>query len=263
MAALAPSRHNIIGRVRGSDAWYVVNPLAGHADVLTGEEAARLREGRPDEAGDFDARITVVHQFEKLQANRVAQEGAFANPKIEFLFRHEPREFVARGNTVGEVVVEDLATHERKRIVCDGVFVFAGMQPNLDAFGGAFERDEWGYIQVQADTRTSVPDVFAAGDVRSKPFRQMTTAVSDGTIAAMAIGGELGAWTPPARHEERSRATKVELSEKDVRLLVQSLTHRLESCKNQGKVEPCEDCVAAAARKERLAGVHEGGPQWD
>ncbi|MBI5486362.1 MAG: FAD-dependent oxidoreductase [Deltaproteobacteria bacterium] len=141
----------------------------------------------------FAARITVVHQFDKLQANRVAQEAAFANPKIEFLFRHEPREFVARGNTVGEVVVEDLRTHERKRIACDGVFVFAGMQPNLEAFGGAFELDEWGYVRVQADMRTSVPDVFAAGDVRSKPFRQMTTAVSDGTIAAMAIARELGA----------------------------------------------------------------------
>ncbi|MBI5502923.1 MAG: FAD-dependent oxidoreductase [Deltaproteobacteria bacterium] len=141
----------------------------------------------------FASRITVVHQFDKLQANRAAQEAAFANPKIEFLFQHEPREFVARGGTVGEVVVEDLRTGERKRIACDGVFVFAGMQPNLEAFDGAFERDEWGYVRVQADMRTSVPDVFAAGDVRSKPFRQMTTAVSDGTIAAMAIARELGA----------------------------------------------------------------------
>jgi len=141
----------------------------------------------------FASKITIVHQFDKLQANQVAQDHAFADPKISFLFSHEPREFVKVGNTVGEVVVEDLKTHETRRIACDGVFVFAGMRPNLDPFEGAFELDSWGYVKVADDMKTSVPDVYAAGDVRSKLFRQMTTAVSDGTIAAMAIARELGA----------------------------------------------------------------------
>lgn len=140
----------------------------------------------------FASRITIVHQFDRLQANRVAQEALLANPKITVLFRHEPREFVKQGETVGEVVVEDLQTHELHRIACDGVFIFAGMRPNLDSFAGAFERDDFGYVRVAEDMRTNLPDVFAAGDVRSKPFRQMTTAVSDGTIAAMAIARELG-----------------------------------------------------------------------
>jgi thioredoxin reductase (NADPH) len=140
----------------------------------------------------FASKITIVHQFDALQANKVAQEAAFANPKISFRFSTEPREFVRTGATVGRVVVEDLKTRERYPIECDGVFVFAGMRPNLEPFEGAFELDAWGYVKVAEDMRTSVPDVYAAGDVRTKQFRQMTTAVSDGTIAAMAIARELG-----------------------------------------------------------------------
>jgi len=141
----------------------------------------------------FTKKITVVHQFDTLQANKTAQEKALANPKIDFVFEHEPREFVAGKNgTVDRVVVEDLKTHERKTIDCDGVFVFAGMRPNLALFPEAFELDQWGYIRVDDEMRTNIPDVFAVGDIIHKMYRQITTAVSDGTIAAMAIAKELG-----------------------------------------------------------------------
>jgi thioredoxin reductase (NADPH) len=73
------------------------------------------------------------------------------------------------------------------------VFVFAGMQPNLELFNGQLERDDFGYLRVDEQMHTNVPDVFAAGDIRSKLYRQMTTAVSDGTVAAMTIARELGA----------------------------------------------------------------------
>ncbi|MBI2392289.1 MAG: FAD-dependent oxidoreductase [Deltaproteobacteria bacterium] len=140
----------------------------------------------------FAAKVTIVHQFAQLQANKHAQEQAFANEKIGFLFEHEPRAFVAeRGAAVDAVVVEDLRSHERKTIECDGAFVFVGMRPNLDPFAGAFELDPWGYVQTDAEMRTSIPGVYAAGDVISKRHRQMTTAVSDGTIAAIALAREL------------------------------------------------------------------------
>ena len=142
----------------------------------------------------FAAKITVVHQFAELTANKLAQEQARANPKIEFVLETEPRAFVARkGKTVDAVVVEDLRTHETRTIECDGVFVFAGMQPNLEAFPGVFETDRWGYVKTDEEMHTNVPDVFAAGDVVSKRFRQMTTAVNDGTIASMALAKELAA----------------------------------------------------------------------
>lgn len=95
------------------------------------------------------------------------------------------------GKTVDAVVVEDLGSGERRTLDCDGAFVFAGMQPNLDPFASDFELDEYGYIRVDERMQTNVPGVYAAGDVISKRFRQMTNAVSDGTVASMALAQEL------------------------------------------------------------------------
>ncbi len=139
----------------------------------------------------FASKVTIVHQFDKLQANKVAQEKAFANSKIEFIFEHEPREFVKNGSVVNEVLVEDLRTHEYKTINCDGVFIFAGMMPNLDDFDNRLTLDKWGYVNVDANMKTNIDDVFAIGDVAGKQFRQITTAVADGTVAAITISKEL------------------------------------------------------------------------
>ncbi|MGE5429861.1 MAG: FAD-dependent oxidoreductase [Syntrophomonadaceae bacterium] len=138
----------------------------------------------------FASKVTVIHQFDKLQANKLAQEKAFANRKIEFIFEHEPREFVKNGQSVNEVVMEDLRTHELKRLKCDGVFIFAGMKPNISEFCDNFELDNWGYVKVDSGMHTNLKDVFAVGDVASKPYRQITTAVSDGTVAAITISKE-------------------------------------------------------------------------
>jgi thioredoxin reductase (NADPH) len=139
----------------------------------------------------FASKITIVHQFDKLQANKLAQEKAFAEPKIEFIFEHEPREFIKNGSSVNEVLVEDLNTHELKTLDCDGVFIFAGMIPNISEIKHYFDLDNWGYIKTDRDMKTNVEDVYAIGDVASKSFRQITTAVSDGTIAAISISKEL------------------------------------------------------------------------
>jgi len=142
----------------------------------------------------FARKITVVHQFAELQANKHAQAQAFANPKIGFMLEHEPRAFVSKtGVGVDEVVVEDLKTHEQETIACDGVFVFAGMKPNLDLLEGQLELDRFGYVKVDEEMRTSIPGVYAAGDIVSKRYRQMTTAVSDGTIASIALARDLAA----------------------------------------------------------------------
>lgn len=138
----------------------------------------------------FASKVTVIHQFDRLQANKTAQEKAFSNPKIEFIFEHEPREFVKNGQSVNEVIMEDLKTHQMKSLKCDGVFIFAGMMPNLSEFCDTFDLDNWGYIKVDGGMHTNLKDVFAIGDVASKPFRQITTAVSDGTVAAITISKE-------------------------------------------------------------------------
>jgi thioredoxin reductase (NADPH) len=139
----------------------------------------------------FASAITVVHQFDVLQANKAAQQKAFANDKIQFLFEHEPREFRKREDGKMDVLIENLKTKERRFIETHGVFVFAGMQPRLDGFGRKLECDQWGYIRVDETMHTNIKDVFAVGDVASKPFRQITIATSEGTIAAIQAAREL------------------------------------------------------------------------
>jgi thioredoxin reductase (NADPH) len=138
----------------------------------------------------FASKITMVHQFAAFTANKQAQEKLFANPKITTLFEHEPRAFVREGDKIF-TEVEDLKTKQRSKLVSDGVFVFIGMKPNIDMFRDKLELDKWGYIKTNEDMQTSMPGVYAVGDVISKKYRQITTAVADGTIAAIAIAKEL------------------------------------------------------------------------
>ena len=138
----------------------------------------------------FASKITMVHQFDAFTANKQAQEKLLANPKVSTLFLHEPRSFVREGDKI-ITEVEDLKTKKISRLVSDGVFVFIGMKPNIDMFRDKLELDNWGYIKADEDMRTNIPGVFAVGDVISKKYRQITTAVADGTIAAIAIAKEL------------------------------------------------------------------------
>jgi thioredoxin reductase (NADPH) len=138
----------------------------------------------------FASKITMVHQFDALTANKQAQEKLFANPKVSILFSHEPRSFVREGDKI-YTEVEDLKTKTVTKLVSDGVFVFIGMKPNIDLFRDKLELDKWGYVKTNEDMLTSMPGVYAVGDVISKKYRQITTAVADGTIAAIAIAKEL------------------------------------------------------------------------
>lgn len=138
----------------------------------------------------FASKITVVHQFDKLQANKEAQEKAFADKKMSFLFEHEPRSFMRKGDKM-EVEVEELKSGKRKVLTADGVFVFVGLIPNLTIFTDKMETDQWGYIKVNEDMQTSIEGVYSVGDINSKKYRQITTAVADGTIAAISITKEM------------------------------------------------------------------------
>jgi len=138
----------------------------------------------------FASKITMVHQFAAFTANKQAQEKLLVNPKVNPLFEHEPRSFVREGDKI-VTEIEDLKTKERKKLVSDGVFVFIGMKPNIEMFKDKLELDKWGYIKTDEDMQTSMKDVYAVGDVISKKYRQITTAVADGTIAAIAIAKEL------------------------------------------------------------------------
>lgn len=146
-----------------------------------------------EEAGfiaKFASKVTMVHQFDAFTANKTAQEKLFANPKISTLLEHEPRSFKRDGDKI-ITEVEDLKNKQIKTLVSDGVFIFIGMKPNIRLFKDKLTLDQYGYIKTDEDMRTSLPDIFAVGDVISKKYRQITTAVADGTIAAIAIAKEI------------------------------------------------------------------------
>lgn len=138
----------------------------------------------------FASKITMVHQFDKLTANKKAQEKLLSNPKVNVLFECEPRAFIKDGNTI-ITEVENLKTKQITRLQSDGIFIFIGFQSNIDLFRGKLELDKWGYIKTDEDMRTNLPGVYAVGDVISKKYRQITTAVADGTIAAISIAKDL------------------------------------------------------------------------
>ena len=139
----------------------------------------------------FASKVTMIHQFDKLTANQTAIEQLQANEKINVMYEHEPRNFEKRGNTM-ITTLEDLKTKEVKELESDGVFVFIGFKSNVSVLGKNLPNmNNWGYILTDEDMKTSIPDVYAIGDIISKKYRQITTAVADGTIAAITISKEL------------------------------------------------------------------------
>lgn len=132
----------------------------------------------------FASQVTIVHQFDHFQAFAHAVEEAERNPKISFIMESELRAYVGNG-TLQKVQVEQLKSGELTYLETDGVFVFIGYIPNTEAFEGVVKTNERGEFIVDQEMKTSLPGVFAAGDCVAKRYRQVTTAVSDGTIAAL------------------------------------------------------------------------------
>lgn len=139
----------------------------------------------------FARKLTVVQQFDHLTANRTAIGQLERNEKISVIYEHEPRQFEkSDGRMV--VTIEDLKTGKLRKMEADGVFVFIGFRANTDILGDHLpELDSWGYIKTNEDMMTSIPGVYAAGDIVSKKYRQITTAVADGTVAAISISKDL------------------------------------------------------------------------
>jgi thioredoxin reductase (NADPH) len=131
--------------------------------------------------------ITVIHQFDVLQAEKITADRVMSNPKVSFLWSHEPRAFEKHGDRM-VATAENLKTKEMIALERDGVFIFVGMLPNVGLLrASGLKMTPHGYIVTNERMETNLEGVYAAGDVRDKKFRQITTAVGDGTIAAMEI----------------------------------------------------------------------------
>ena len=127
-------------------------------------------------------KVIVVHRRDKLRAEKINQEHAFSNPKISFVWDSVIEE-VAGKQVVEKVVVRNVKTNEVSEIKTDGVFIYVGLIPNT-GFANV-KKDEWGFIITNDNRETSVKGIFAAGDCRVTPLRQIVTAVGDGAIAAV------------------------------------------------------------------------------
>jgi len=133
-------------------------------------------------------RVTLIHRRDALRAEKILQARLFANPKINVVWNSVLEEILGEGTpeTVTGVQLRDVRTGTGIRLPVEGVFVAIGHTPNTALFRGQLEMDDEGYIRTApGSTRTSVPGVFAAGDVQDKIFRQAVTAAGTGCMAAL------------------------------------------------------------------------------
>ncbi|KOO47833.1 thioredoxin-disulfide reductase [Viridibacillus arvi] len=135
----------------------------------------------------FAEKVTIVHRRDKLRAQKIIQDRAFANDKIDFIWNNTVKQVNEENGKVGSVTLVSTVDGTEQEFAADGVFVYIGMLPLTKPFEGLGILNEAGYIPTNEEMETSIPGIFAAGDVREKTLRQIVTATGDGSIAAQAV----------------------------------------------------------------------------
>ena len=130
--------------------------------------------------------VKVVHRRDELRAGAILQKRAFDNPKVDFLWDSVLTEIKGDG-IVDSVIVKNVKTGSEKILSTDGVFIFIGHIPNTDLYQGQLELDDNGYVVADKFMQTSVPGVYAAGEVADSHFRQVITSAGMGAGAAMQV----------------------------------------------------------------------------
>lgn len=132
----------------------------------------------------FADKVYIIHRRNKLRADKIIQERAFQNPKIEFIWDTVPTE-IRGNNAVEELIIKSTKTGETKSLNVNGVFPYIGFTPNTEMINGQIKQNEQGFIITDEFLNTSEKGVYAIGDVRTTPLRQVITAAADGAIAAV------------------------------------------------------------------------------
>lgn len=132
----------------------------------------------------FASKVYIVHRRDQLRAQKIVQERAFKNSKVEFKWDSVVTEILGSDHVSG-VRIRNVKSGEESLLEAQGVFTYIGNVPNTQLFTGQLELDELGYIVTDRRMHTSVPGVFAAGDVQERVLKQVATAVGSGAIAAM------------------------------------------------------------------------------
>ncbi|HVH10467.1 MAG TPA: thioredoxin-disulfide reductase, partial [Gemmatimonadales bacterium] len=147
----------------------------------------------------YATKVYIVHRRHELRASKILQERAFANAKIELVWNKRVVEIAGNERGVDRLVLEDTVTGEASTLTVGGVFIFIGFKPNAGLVAGHANHDAGGYFLTDERMMTSIPGLFAAGDVRSQVTRQITTAVGDATTAAIAVEKYLAAFRERAK----------------------------------------------------------------
>ncbi len=132
----------------------------------------------------FASKVTIVHRRDQLRAQKILQQRAFENEKIDFIWKHVPVRIVEKDGKVGSIILAHRETGEEMEYKTDGVFVYIGMVPLSQPVAELGITNEDGYIVTNENMETKIPGIFAAGDIRAKSLRQIVTATGDGSIAA-------------------------------------------------------------------------------
>jgi thioredoxin reductase (NADPH) len=132
----------------------------------------------------FAKKVYLIHRRDELRATKILHERAFANDRIEILWDSIVTSINGGLTNVESISIKNVKTEQIKDLAVDGCFIWVGIHPNVDFLNGCLKLDESGFIITDSNMATSLPGVFAAGDVRNTPLRQIATAVGDAAIAA-------------------------------------------------------------------------------
>jgi thioredoxin reductase (NADPH) len=134
----------------------------------------------------FASKVTVVHRRDELRASKIMQDRALAHEKIDFIWDSVISEILGEdGGLVKGVRIKNVKSNEESEFPCEGVFIAIGHDPNTKIFQGEIELDDKGYIVLMGKSQTSVPGVYAAGDVVDPVYKQAVTAAGMGCMAAL------------------------------------------------------------------------------
>lgn len=157
----------------------------GHTILVVGGGDAALEEA--DFLTRYAEKVYLVHRRDEFRASKIVQQRAFANKKIEVITDTVVDEVVGKDGLMTHAKIRNLKSGAASDLVATGIFIFIGFTPNTGMIKEHVKHDSAGYLITDANMQTSVPGLFAAGDVRAQLTRQVTTAVGDATTAAIAV----------------------------------------------------------------------------
>lgn len=134
----------------------------------------------------FAKKVIILHRRDKLRAAKILEERAKENPKIEFVLESIPLEILGQNSVTG-IKIKNVKNNQEFILNCEGIFIFIGFKPNTDFLKNIVKLDEEGYIITDENLTTSKDGIFACGDCRRRPFKQIVTACSEGALALHSV----------------------------------------------------------------------------